>query len=45
MIVLTAEQQQLAEIVHDYANLFPLTEDGDAQLLLAVMATWRRLNG
>ena len=33
MINLTAEQRQLAKIVHDYASLFPLTEDGDAQLL------------
>lgn len=32
MIDLTAEQQQLAKIVHDYACQFPLTEDGDAQL-------------
>lgn len=33
MIDLTAEQQQLAKIVHDYACQFPPTEDGDAQLL------------
>lgn len=33
MIDLTAEQQQLAKIVHDYACQFPLAEDGDAQLL------------
>lgn len=33
MIGLTAEQQQLAKIVHDYASRFPPTEDGDAQLL------------
>lgn len=30
MIDLTAEQRQLAKIVHDYTNRFPLTEDGDA---------------
>ncbi|EIR1990449.1 hypothetical protein LWN49_003966 [Salmonella enterica] len=33
MIDLTAEQRQLAKIVHDYACRFPLTENGDAQLL------------
>ncbi len=33
MIDLTAEQRQLAKIVHDYTNRFPLTEDGDSQLL------------
>ncbi|MFV8798192.1 arylsulfatase regulator [Yersinia enterocolitica] len=33
MIDLTAEQQQLAKIVHDYASQFPPTENGDAQLL------------
>lgn len=33
MINLTAEQHQLAKIVHDYACQFPLTEHGDAQLL------------
>lgn len=33
MIGLTAEQQQLAKIIHDYACRFPPTEDGDAQLL------------
>ena len=33
MINLTTEQRQLAKIVHDYASRFPLTEDGDAQLL------------
>jgi len=33
MMNLTAEQQQLVKIVDDYANQFPLTEDGDAQLL------------
>ncbi|WP_277973467.1 arylsulfatase regulator [Pantoea agglomerans] len=33
MIDLTAEQQQLAKIVHDYVCQFPPTEDGDAQLL------------
>ncbi|TPW39324.1 arylsulfatase regulator [Serratia sp. SRS-8-S-2018] len=33
MIDLTAEQQQLAKIVHDYACRFPLTENGDAQFL------------
>jgi hypothetical protein len=33
MLDLTAEQQHLAKIVHDYACQFPLTEHGDAQLL------------
>lgn len=33
MVDLTAEQRQLAKIVHDYAYRFPLTENGDAQLL------------
>ncbi|WP_410750481.1 arylsulfatase regulator [Citrobacter sp. U14242] len=33
MIDLTAEQRQLAKIVHDYACRFPLTENGDVQLL------------
>lgn len=33
MIDLTAEQRQLAKIVHDYASRFPQTADGDAQLL------------
>ena len=33
MIGLTAEQQQLAKIVHDYVCRFPSTGDGDAQLL------------
>ncbi|MEQ0866933.1 arylsulfatase regulator [Pseudomonas aeruginosa] len=33
MIDLTAEQRQLAKIVHEYASQFPPTEDGDAQLL------------
>lgn len=33
MINLTAEQQQLAKIVHDYASRFPPTENGDGQLL------------
>lgn len=33
MIELSAEQRQLAKIVHDYAGQFPLTVDGDAQLL------------
>ncbi|MBK5145583.1 arylsulfatase regulator [Budviciaceae bacterium BWR-B9] len=33
MINLTAEQHQLAKIVHDYACRFPLTEHGDALLL------------
>ncbi len=33
MIDLTVEQRQLAKIVHDYAFRFPLTENGDAQLL------------
>ncbi|EBA7283891.1 arylsulfatase regulator [Salmonella enterica subsp. enterica serovar Urbana] len=33
MIDLTAEQRQLAKIVHDYASRFPQTADGDTQLL------------
>jgi hypothetical protein len=33
MLDLTAEQQHLAKIVHDYACQFPLTEHGDIQLL------------
>lgn len=33
MVDLTAEQRQLAKIVHEYASRFPLTEEGDAQLL------------
>lgn len=33
MIGLTTEQQELAKRVHDYASRFPMTEDGDAQLL------------
>ncbi len=33
MVDLTAEQRQLAKIVHDYSCRFPLTENGDAQLL------------
>jgi len=33
MIDLTAEQRQLAKIVHDYASRFPQTAEGDAQLL------------
>ncbi len=33
MVYLTTEQQQLVQIVNDYACRFPLTEDGDAQLL------------
>lgn len=33
MIDLTAEQRHLAKRVHDYACRFPLTEEGDAQLL------------
>lgn len=33
MIDLTAEQRQLAKIVHDYASQFPLTENGDTRLL------------
>lgn len=37
MIELSAEQRQLAKIVHDYASQFPLTEDGDAQLLQACL--------
>ncbi|MBF4436845.1 arylsulfatase regulator, partial [Vibrio anguillarum] len=32
MVYLTTEQQQLVQIVNDYAYRFPLTEDGDAQL-------------
>jgi len=33
MIGLTSEQQLLAKEVHDYACRFPVTEEGDAQLL------------
>ncbi|WP_234498146.1 arylsulfatase regulator [Vibrio maritimus] len=33
MVYLTTEQQQLVQIVNDYACRFPLTEDGDDQLL------------
>lgn len=33
MIGLTSEQQSLAKEVHDYACRFPVTEEGDAQLL------------
>lgn len=33
MIELTAEQQQLAKIVHDYTCRYPLTENDDGQLL------------
>ena len=33
MADLTAEQRQLAKTVHNYTCRFPLTEDGDAQLL------------
>lgn len=33
MVDLTAEQRQQAKIVQDYASRFPLTENGDAQLL------------
>lgn len=33
MIDLTAGQQQLAKIVHDYTCRFPTTENGDALLL------------
>ncbi|MNH33057.1 hypothetical protein D3C79_935430 [compost metagenome] len=33
MIELSAEQHQLAKIVHDYASRFPSTENGDAHLL------------
>ncbi|MBF1962316.1 arylsulfatase regulator [Enterobacter hormaechei] len=33
MVDLTAEQRQLAKMVHDYASRFPLTENGDALLL------------
>lgn len=33
MIDLTGEQGQQAKIVHDYVSRFPLTADGDAQLL------------
>ncbi|CAI1954178.1 MULTISPECIES: arylsulfatase regulator [Serratia] len=32
MINLTADQQQLAKIVDNYACRFPLTENGDSQL-------------
>lgn len=33
MIGLTSEQQSLAKKVHEYASRFPVTEEGDAQLL------------
>jgi hypothetical protein len=33
MIDLTAEQQQLTKIVHDYTCRFPVTKDGDTPLL------------
>lgn len=33
MIGLTAEQLELTQKVHDYACQFPVTEEGDAQLL------------
>lgn len=33
MIELSTEQRQLAKVVHDCASQFPLTEDGDAQLV------------
>ncbi|MDY1039012.1 arylsulfatase regulator [Lelliottia sp. CFBP8978] len=33
MIELSAEQHQLAKIVHEYACRFPSTENGDAHLL------------
>ncbi|RMU70413.1 hypothetical protein ALP24_200085 [Pseudomonas syringae pv. aptata] len=33
MLDLSAEQHQLAKIVHDYASRFPSTESGDSQLL------------
>lgn len=33
MVDLTAEQRQLAKMVHDYASRFSLTENGDALLL------------
>lgn len=39
---LTAEQRQLVKLVHDFGYRYPLTENGDAQLLLAI---WVPLNG
>ena len=33
MIELSAEQRQLAKIIHEYVCPFPLTELGDAQVL------------
>ncbi|MHB9513471.1 arylsulfatase regulator [Pseudomonas amygdali] len=33
MLDLSAEQHQLAKVVHDYASRFPSTESGDSQLL------------
>lgn len=45
MVDLTAEQRQLAKTVHDYACQFPLTENGDAQLLQGFMIIWMLLNG
>jgi hypothetical protein len=34
MIELSAEQRQLANIIHDYVCRFPLTENGDGQRLI-----------
>ena len=45
MIGLTAEQRQLAKIVHDYAIQFPLTEMAMLSYCKAVMTTWMPLNG
>lgn len=33
MIGLNSEQQALAKKIHDYACRFPVTEEGDAELL------------
>lgn len=33
MIKLNAEQRQLAKLIHDYANRFPVSVIGDEQLL------------
>ena len=48
MIDLTTEQRQLAKIVHDYAGQFPLTEDGDTQILQGCfdyMEAFKRVRG
>lgn len=44
MIDLTAEQRQLANIVHDYATHFALTEMALLSYCKAVMTTWLSLN-